>query len=56
MGTEYSEIDRLFPKDIEILAEPGRFLIATARVFELTLVTADAALLAARQVRMLGNR
>ena len=25
-----SEIDRLFPKDIEILAEPGRFLIATA--------------------------
>jgi ornithine decarboxylase len=25
-----SEIDRLFPKNIEILAEPGRFLIATA--------------------------
>ncbi len=25
-----SEIDRLFPKDIEILAEPGRFMIATA--------------------------
>ena len=25
-----SEIDRLFPKDIEILAEPGRFLVATA--------------------------
>ncbi len=24
------EIDRLFPKDIEILAEPGRFLVATA--------------------------
>ena len=25
-----SEINRLFPKDIEILAEPGRFMIATA--------------------------
>jgi ornithine decarboxylase len=25
-----SEIDRLFAKDIEILAEPGRFLVATA--------------------------
>ena len=25
-----SEIDRLFPKDIEILAEPGRFMVATA--------------------------
>ncbi len=25
-----TEIDRLFPKDIEILAEPGRFLVATA--------------------------
>jgi len=25
-----SEIDRLFPKEIEILAEPGRFLVATA--------------------------
>ena len=25
-----SEIDRLFPKDIQILAEPGRFLVATA--------------------------
>jgi len=24
-----SELDRLFPKDIEILAEPGRFLVAT---------------------------
>jgi ornithine decarboxylase len=24
------EIDRLFPKDIEIIAEPGRFLVATA--------------------------
>ena len=33
-----------------------RFLIATARVFELTLVTADAALIEARQVRVLGNR
>ncbi|MCX6636227.1 MAG: type III PLP-dependent enzyme, partial [Acidobacteria bacterium] len=27
-----AEIDRLFPKDIEILAEPGRFLVATAAV------------------------
>lgn len=25
-----AEIERLFPKDIEILAEPGRFLVATA--------------------------
>jgi ornithine decarboxylase len=25
-----SEFKRLFPKDIEILAEPGRFLVATA--------------------------
>ena len=25
-----SELDRLFPKDIEILAEPGRFIVATA--------------------------
>jgi ornithine decarboxylase len=25
-----AEIDRLFPKNIEILAEPGRFLVATA--------------------------
>jgi ornithine decarboxylase len=25
-----AEIDRLFPTDIEILAEPGRFLVATA--------------------------
>ena len=24
------ELDRLFPKDIEILAEPGRFMVATA--------------------------
>ena len=33
-----------------------RFLIATARVFELTLVTADEVLIRARQVRVLGNR
>ena len=26
------EIDRLFPKDIQILAEPGRFMVATAAV------------------------
>jgi ornithine decarboxylase len=25
-----AEIDRLFPKDVQILAEPGRFLVATA--------------------------
>lgn len=25
-----AEIDRLFPKDIQIIAEPGRFLVATA--------------------------
>jgi len=30
-----TEIDRLFPKDIEILAEPGRFMVANAA----TLVT-----------------
>ncbi len=30
-----AEFDRLFPKDIEILAEPGRFIVATAA----TLVT-----------------
>jgi ornithine decarboxylase len=24
------ELDRLFPKSIEILAEPGRFLVASA--------------------------
>lgn len=28
--TVRAEIDRLFPKDIQILAEPGRFLVATA--------------------------
>lgn len=27
-----SECDRLFPKDIEIIAEPGRFMVATAAV------------------------
>jgi ornithine decarboxylase len=27
-----AEIERLFPKDIQILAEPGRFLVATAAV------------------------
>jgi PIN domain nuclease of toxin-antitoxin system len=32
------------------------FLVATARVFELTLVTADERLIAARQVRVLANR
>ena len=26
------EIDRLFPKDIQILAEPGRFMVATAGI------------------------
>ncbi|HCE45794.1 MAG TPA: type III PLP-dependent enzyme [Lentisphaeria bacterium] len=25
-----SELDRLFPKDVQILAEPGRFMVATA--------------------------
>ncbi len=29
-GKINAEIDRLFPQDIEILAEPGRFLVATA--------------------------
>jgi PIN domain nuclease of toxin-antitoxin system len=33
-----------------------RFLVATARVFDLTLVTADAQLLKARQVAVLANR
>jgi ornithine decarboxylase len=27
-----SEIKRLFPRDIEIIAEPGRFMVATAAV------------------------
>ena len=25
-----AELDRLFPKDVQILAEPGRFMVATA--------------------------
>ena len=29
-GKINAEIDRLFPRDIQILAEPGRFLVATA--------------------------
>ncbi len=29
-GRINAELDRLFPQDIEILAEPGRFLVATA--------------------------
>jgi PIN domain nuclease of toxin-antitoxin system len=33
-----------------------RFLLATARVFELTLVTADAHLLKVRNVSLLPNR
>lgn len=33
-----------------------RFLVATARIFDLTLVTADQVLLKARQVSMLANR
>ncbi len=33
-----------------------RFLVATARVFDLTLVTADEHLLKARQVTVLANR
>ena len=33
-----------------------RFLVATARVFDLTLVTADENLLKVRQVAVLGNR
>ena len=26
------ELDRLFPKDVQILAEPGRFMVATAGI------------------------
>ena len=33
-----AEIDRLFPKDIEILAEPGRFLVATAATSIATII------------------
>ena len=32
------EIDRLFPKDIQILAEPGRFLVATAATAVSTII------------------
>jgi len=33
-----AEIDRLFPKDIQILAEPGRFLVATAATAVATVI------------------
>ena len=33
-----AEIDRLFPTDIEILAEPGRFLVATAATSVATVI------------------
>jgi ornithine decarboxylase len=33
-----TEIDRLFPKDIEILAEPGRFMVATAATLVVTII------------------
>jgi len=33
-----AEIDRLFPKNIEILAEPGRFLVATAATSVATVI------------------
>ena len=33
-----AEIDRLFPKDIQILAEPGRFLVATAATSIATII------------------
>jgi ornithine decarboxylase len=33
-----AEINRLFPKDIEILAEPGRFLVATAAACVATVI------------------
>lgn len=32
------ELDRLFPKDIQILAEPGRFLVATAGTVVCTII------------------
>ena len=32
------ELDRLFPKDVQILAEPGRFLVATAGVAISTII------------------
>jgi ornithine decarboxylase len=33
-----AELDRLFPRDIEILAEPGRFMIATAATSLVTIL------------------
>jgi ornithine decarboxylase len=33
-----AELDRLFPQDIEILAEPGRFMIATAATSVVTIL------------------
>lgn len=33
-----AEIDRLFPKDIQILAEPGRFMVATAATLVTTII------------------
>jgi ornithine decarboxylase len=33
-----AEVDRLFPKDIQILAEPGRFLVATAATSVATII------------------
>ncbi|MCX5866807.1 MAG: type III PLP-dependent enzyme [Proteobacteria bacterium] len=33
-----AEIDRLFPPDIEILAEPGRFLVATAALLVVKII------------------
>ena len=33
-----AEFDRLFPKDMEILAEPGRFLVATAGTLVATVI------------------
>ena len=33
-----AEIDRLFPKDIQIVAEPGRFLVATAATSVATVI------------------
>ena len=33
-----AELDRLFPRDMEILAEPGRFLVATAGTLVATVI------------------
>ena len=33
-----AELDRLFPRDMEILAEPGRFLVATAGFLVATVI------------------